>query len=273
MTLIRQLHSQSNETFSQLTYSPSVTELTFVKRRMSQLMILPPGKSFQDVGRTRLSPKTRTLKQPLAENLFTACNFFSSEECKSWINYCNTIGFAEIKANATYETARRYHGRIQVRAADAAASIFQRLLPFLPADLDGCAPVGCNPDIRLYRYTPGQSFGKHVDGSTEDHEGRGVTKFTVLIYLTGVNENNAFREDPSAAQSLLRGGETIFYALSTSILKGKSAKQPTEKLLLSVRPQTGMLLAHAHGDRCLTHEGAPVISGIKYVLRTDVVYG
>ena len=236
-------------------------------------MILPPGKSFQDVGRTRLSPKTRTLKQPLAENLFTACNFFSSEECKSWINYCNTIGFAEIKANATYETARRYHGRIQVRAADAAASIFQRLLPFLPADLDGCAPVGCNPDIRLYRYTPGQSFGKHVDGSTEDHEGRGVTKFTVLIYLTGVNENNAFSEDPSAAQSLLRGGETIFYALSTSILKGKSAKQPTEKLLLSVRPQTGMLLAHAHGDRCLTHEGAPVISGIKYVLRTDVVYG
>ena len=236
-------------------------------------MIVPPHDRYRDVGRSIPSLKTRLLKQQLADNLFTASNFFSKEECKAWISYCNIMGFAEIKANSTYETARRYHGRIQLRAADAAASIFRRLLPLLPDDLDGRAPVGCNSDIRLYRYTPGQSFGKHVDGSIEDYEGRGVTKFTVLIYLTGVNEKIDFREDPAAAPNLLRGGETIFYSESACISKGKSAKKAIEKLLVSVTPQTGMLLAHAHGDRCLTHEGAPVTSGVKYVLRTDVVYG
>lgn len=239
---------------------------------MSELMILPPNGKYRDISQTSSSFKTRLLKQLLAENLFTACNFFSHEECESWLNYCNTIGFTEIKANATYESAKRYHGRIQIRSEDVAASIFRRLMPFMPNDFDGHAPVGCNSDIRLYRYTSGQSFGKHVDGSIEDNEGRGETKFTVLIYLTGAKESNVSSEDPTAAANALRGGETIFYSDCTSISKGKS-KKTIEKLLVSVRPQAGMLLAHAHGDRCLTHEGAPVTSGIKYVLRTDVVYG
>lgn len=239
---------------------------------MLESIIHPPNGEYRDFGRTGSSFKTRLLKQPLAENLFTACNFFSHEECESWIYYCNTIGFTEIKANATFECAKRYHGRIQIRSEDIAASIFRRLLPLLPNDLDGDAPVGCNSDIRLYRYTSGQSFGKHVDGSIEDYEGRGVTKFTVLIYLTGAKESNVSSEDPTAAANTLLGGETIFYSDSTSISKGKS-KKTIEKLLVRVRPQAGMLLAHAHGDRCLTHEGAPVTSGIKYVLRTDVVYG
>ena len=34
----------------------------------------------------------------------------------------------------------------------------------------------------------------------------------------------------------------------------------------------GAVLLHAHGQRCLTHSGAPVTGGVKYLLRTDVVY-
>ena len=42
-----------------------------------------------------------------------------------------------------------------------------------------------------------------------------------------------------------------------------------ERLQVTVIPKRGMALAFAHMQ---LHEGAPVISGRKYVMRTDVMY-
>ena len=44
------------------------------------------------------------------------------------------------------------------------------------------------------------------------------------------------------------------------------------KVVANVVPVTGMALLHRHGDDCLLHEGRPVKSGIKYLLRSDVVF-
>jgi hypothetical protein len=52
------------------------------------------------------------------------------------------------------------------------------------------------------------------------------------------------------------GGETHFYDADL-------------QLRATVRPETGMALLFRHAQ---LHEGAPVISGRKYVLRTDVMY-
>jgi hypothetical protein len=35
--------------------------------------------------------------------------------------------------------------------------------------------------------------------------------------------------------------------------------------------ETGMALLHKHGDDCLFHEGKEVLSGEKWVLRSDLV--
>ena len=67
----------------------------------------------------------------------------------------------------------------------------------------------------------------------------------VLVYLSGEIE----------------GGETHFY-------EHHHAPQP----LVSCAPAAGAVLVHAHGMRCLTHEGSEVKAGVKYVLRTDLVY-
>lgn len=40
----------------------------------------------------------------------------------------------------------------------------------------------------------------------------------------------------------------------------------------AVAPQAGMALLHLHGEECLEHEGAVVRSGVKYVLRSDVIF-
>ena len=42
--------------------------------------------------------------------------------------------------------------------------------------------------------------------------------------------------------------------------------------LASVTPQPGLALLHKHGDCCLEHEALAVTNGVKYVLRSDVVF-
>jgi hypothetical protein len=40
---------------------------------------------------------------------------------------------------------------------------------------------------------------------------------------------------------------------------------------IAFSPQAGAMLIHVHGDDCLVHEVDPVTSGIKYVLRTELI--
>jgi hypothetical protein len=90
----------------------------------------------------------------------------------------------------------------------------------------------------------------------------------------------------------LVGGETVFYkdgcgaarprpraAAASRGRGGKAAATATasgadaDALAAVVTPTAGLALLHAHGARCLLHEGAAVRAGVKYLLRTDVVYG
>ena len=131
-------------------------------------------------------------------------------------------------------------------------------------------PVGLSENIRLYRYGRGMSFGRHFDGSNREPSfgDTANTEITVLIYLSDC-----------------RGGATRFYPPASSgsgtkkkkTKKQKEAETPTkggvdDKDGVAFVPEQGAVLLHVHGDRCLAHEADPVLDGIKYVLRTDVVY-
>mmetsp|Transcript_57886 Transcript_57886/g.125701 ORF Transcript_57886/g.125701 Transcript_57886/m.125701 type:complete len:241 (-) Transcript_57886:391-1113(-) len=167
----------------------------------------------------------------------------SQEECAAWIQYGEDRGFELQKHAQTRDTAHRDNGRIAIDSPEIAHGLWQRLQHAVPARIGRRDAVGCNPNIRLYKYGPGQCFGKHIDESN-DLGCSQRTEMTVLVYL---NDHG------------LLGGETIFYRH----FGGE---------LLRVRPECGMALLHTHGSRCLTHEGAAVKEGVKYVLRTDIVY-
>jgi hypothetical protein len=95
--------------------------------------------------------------------------------------------------------------------------------------------VGINERFRCYRYTPGQRFALHADGTfARSREERSLLTF--LIYL---NQG-------------MSGGETAFPEQGQCIV-----------------PQTGMALLFQHP---ILHEGCAVREGKKYVLRTDVMY-
>lgn len=181
-------------------------------------------------------------------HVFVSRNFLSKQTCQALIQMAESSGEMEHVAHpATRHIANRECGRWQQTDKDAARLLFQRTLPILtrmnldcfPSDYQ---PVACNSNLRLYKYEKTMSFGKHYDGSHTVEEGE--TEITVLVYLS----------DDCV------GGATRFYP-------------PThQKSSVAFEPEEGAILLHIHGDQCLQHEADPVVSGIKYVLRTDVVY-
>jgi len=185
-------------------------------------------------------------------------DFLAPDEADAWIAYGETVGFDIAKHPQSAGIAHRDCGRLVVDSEDIAGAIFARLKPFLPPTMASCGGGtawevdACASNLRLYKYGRGQRFGKHYDGSNEvDAERR--TFFTVLLYLNG---GDAAGRNPK----VLEGGHTNFFL--------EDGKMP----VCSMSPTAGAVLIHEHGDRCLLHEGAAVLAGVKYLLRTDVIY-
>lgn len=96
-------------------------------------------------------------------------------------------------------------------------------------------PIGLNERFRFYRYEYGQQFKRHADGAFKRSDDE-ISFVTVLLYLNGD----------------FNGGETQFF-------------YPHDVVI----PEEGMLYLFKHRQ---LHQGNPVTTGRKYVLRTDIMY-
>jgi len=96
--------------------------------------------------------------------------------------------------------------------------------------------VGVNERLRCYEYQVGQRFAPHSDGIFVRNTAE-QSFYTFMVYL---NED-------------FEGGETGFLVEPEKIIK----------------PQTGMGLLFQHP---IIHEGCEVKKGVKFVLRTDLMY-
>ena len=174
---------------------------------------------------------------PIGAGIFTIDGFLLSEECERFIARSEEIGFAEAvistdDGDRLMKDARN-NDRILYDDAQLAAGLFARALPLLPPAIDGWTPSGFNERFRFYRYTSEQYFKWHQDG-THRPSAHEESFLTFIIYL-----NDSYE-----------GGETEF---------------AWEK----VEPRAGRALVFPHR---LRHQGARIVSGTKYVLRTDVMY-
>jgi len=187
--------------------------------------------------------------------IFSVDGVVSAEEAARLVAFGEASGFATQFHEADDEVTFRHNDRLAIADEAFAAALWERLRRHLPR-VRGAEPVGCSSNIRLYKYTEGMRFGRHVDGSHVDpvSGGNRSSEYTVLIYLN------------DAAGSELRGGATAFYA-------GEYHDPDVEEsLVLSFEPRRGAALLHGHGERCLLHEGCEVTRGVKYLLRTDVLF-
>lgn len=176
-------------------------------------------------------------------DVFLLQDFLDAAECRHWIEFGERRGFEQ----ATISTALgqvhaaevRNNDRLILDDPDLAERWFQRAAPFLPPAFGNWRLCGLNERFRLYRYRPGQKFAAHRDGSYERHAGE-LSWLTLMVYLNAGFEGGGTRFDLAGEPEPLR-----------------------------IVPVAGMALVFMHDRR---HEGEEVTAGVKYVLRTDVMY-
>lgn len=177
-------------------------------------------------------------KIELHPQVFLIEDFLSEAECDDCIALSEGKTFEEAKINVggrqMMSKGIRNNDRLMIFDNKMAENLFRKASEFLPQEHENCNLLNFNEMFRVYKYSPGQQFKMHRDGSYIRNENE-KSLYTFLIYL-----NDDFE-----------GGETEFENLFT------------------VAPKKGTALVFYHP---LRHEGKTLISGLKYVLRTDVMY-
>ncbi|WP_269759142.1 2OG-Fe(II) oxygenase [Variovorax sp. E3] len=168
---------------------------------------------------------------------FSIQGFLEPEECEQLIALAEAEGFASAGVRTADGPkpmpAIRNNERAMLPSPYWVDLLWQRLGEVALPELAAQSPKGLPKDLRFYKYTPGQRFKMHKDGPW--HEDGLTSQLTLLVYL-----NDGFT-----------GGETDFREFR-------------------VKPEAGAALLFVHDT---WHEGAAVEAGVKYVLRSDVLYG
>jgi hypothetical protein len=173
----------------------------------------------------------------LSKDIILIENFWSVEKCDEYIAKSESKGYEA----ATVQTDNgprvvdhiRNNNRVLYKDFTLAQELWTELQLHAPKSIGDSEAIGLNELFRFYRYQPGQQFRKHRDQSYIRNS-RESSYFTFMIYL-----NDSFK-----------GGETKFSNLI-------------------VAPAKGAALIFYH---YLEHEGTEVTEGIKYVLRTDIMF-
>jgi hypothetical protein len=176
--------------------------------------------------------------------------FLSAHECDALIQAAEQRGFAG--AGPDYPPSYRDNDRLVADDPNLAGQLFERLA--------GCATrsaevagvmretdwslVGVNERLRFCRYLPGTQFRAHQDGV--HHRPCSQSRLTFMVYLN----DNAFT-----------GGDTVFFEGRSSAMAGHNPA--------ALRPRKGSLILFSHA---LWHAGARVHTGVKYVMRSELMY-
>jgi hypothetical protein len=196
---------------------------------------------IDDSGSNEITARKRAVGS--RTDVFVVDDFLSVDECAAFIALSEGRGFdqATVGTAAGQVVAQdiRNNDRLIWDDPGLAQRWWQRARELFPPAFGQWHACGLNERFRFYRYRPGQKFAQHRDGSFE----RSPTEISWMTLMVYLNDDYT-------------GGRTRFDLVG-------------EPEPIAIRPATGMALAFMH-DRL--HEGEAVSSGIKYVLRTDVMY-
>ena len=172
-----------------------------------------------------------------SERVFSVPRLLSAMQCEQLVALAEAGGFEQASVRTSHGQKAmplvRNNERVLVESAEWVLLLWQRTASVILPLIDGQRACGLPKDLRFYRYRPGQRFKMHKDGPWT--EGGLTSRLTLLVYL-----NDDFV-----------GGETDFRDFVVHPIKGDA-------------------LFFIHDT---WHEGRAVVSGTKYVLRSDVLYG
>jgi hypothetical protein len=193
---------------------------------------------------------------------FVLENVLTPGECESLKQRGHELGYEDCGYNKNI----RVTDRVIYPSQQVAKHLFERIAPFLGSAVDLTCPMtewqtglrkdlrpgrwvpyGLNDHFRLCRYMPGGFFLPHYDGAYDAADTK-CSLMTFMLYL-----NDAFE-----------GGATRSYNEQQSRYK----EGLDENVTATYKPTTGSGPVFYHN---ITHDGQPVVSGEKYILRSEVM--
>eukprot|EP00928_Gymnodinium_smaydae_P054559 TRINITY_DN38308_c0_g1_i1.p1 TRINITY_DN38308_c0_g1~~TRINITY_DN38308_c0_g1_i1.p1 ORF type:complete len:260 (-),score=17.53 TRINITY_DN38308_c0_g1_i1:318-1097(-) len=226
--------------------------------------------SALDASTSKFPLRSRRTALNARADIFTIDGCLTKDECERLIGLAERIGFQQAavdlrqKRSAGSEDVSimlphiRLNERIVIDDEDFASAMFLRCSLHFPSRFRTLLLHSFSKRVRLYKHAPGQHFAPHADGSFVDEDTGTQSVFTFLLYLNNVAD----------------GGRTCFFSGFVDSSPRSSDDMFKEKnLLLSsiapVEPSSGRALAFYHKH---IHKGEEVRSGVKYVIRLDVMY-
>ena len=176
---------------------------------------------------------------------------FKKSECERLLS--SNVKNSFQKAISNYPVYYRNNERLVVDDQELSDYLFQKVKPYLPQTIEIRSDIqsenghwtlsALNSRLRFCKYSANQYFHRHLDGIYYQSETK-QSKLTFMIYLN------------SAAD--FEGGRTLFY----------KTKESTETCA-EYFPRQGDLIVFDHN---VWHEGEVLMSGEKFVLRSDIIY-
>ena len=239
-----QLHFESLEieTTATIAEKQGISEWNVVHN--TNLSVLLNDSDFENTTKINSIITNNQQTNHIINNDAFTINLLSITECKNLIQISERYGYG-IQAGAT-------RMRLSINDPLLARKLYLRVKKFLPSnfsDSDGILYhiYGFNERIRFTKYTKGDQFSMHIDHQRENLENNQISFYTINIYLNS-GDNQAFT-----------GGRTLFYGLNNEVTS-------------FVVPKSGMALIFNHGTQTILHSGEQIENGIKYLMRTDVMY-
>eukprot|EP00931_Biecheleriopsis_adriatica_P074202 TRINITY_DN48318_c0_g1_i1.p1 TRINITY_DN48318_c0_g1~~TRINITY_DN48318_c0_g1_i1.p1 ORF type:complete len:286 (-),score=45.15 TRINITY_DN48318_c0_g1_i1:22-819(-) len=255
---------------------------TFVEGRDFGVVSREMGAVSDDIPVFAMAPNSVLLEQPSERGPGSACssevagvpgaflqrNVLTPEECEQLMRLTEAAGYGSDAPTRLGRHIRKNDNCVIVADEATNSTIFERCRRSFPSAVHGGEVCGINRRWRFYRYGPGDIFRAHIDpdgwtGSGFDSGGRllddaygdRTSRMTLLIYL-----NDAFE-----------GGGTRFFVNPTRPRLG--CAEPCHHIV-RVSPEQGSALCFFHGrhEQSPWHEGEELGAGVKYVLRTDVLF-
>lgn len=189
------------------------------------------------------------------------------EECRRFIETTEALGYLPDAAVSLPRSVRHNHNVTWVVDVRTDAIIWQRCGHLIEEE-NGKRALGINARFRFYRYEVGDFFSAHTDGAWPGSRVIGrrlipnayADRFSRLTFLVLLSDD-------------FEGGSTHFRVNrhDPTIAAGRLE----EAQMVDVRTPAGSVLCFPHGTHplhCL-HSSEPVVSGVKYIIRTDVLFG
>lgn len=205
---------------------------------------------------------------PKVPGAFQLLNVLNPNEADAFVEQTEQLGFHQDSPVSLPHHIRHNNNLNWIVSEKIDNTIWQRSKDFIPENVGSQIAVGINARFRFYRYSEGDFFKTHSDGSWPGSR-----------VINGKLVNDAYPGWHSLFTYLLflnddyQGGRTQFLVSKTDPTKPARSSEDVE--LVSVKTPKGGALCFPHGSHpqhCL-HGGESITEGTKYIIRTDVLFG